>query len=77
MKLVGDGFVLLVMGQVVVFLFIGLMVLFINLTAIFVKRFLSGGEVDEFPETVRAEPEDESFAIAAAAVAVQHLRSNP
>ena len=77
MKLVGDGFVLFVLGQAVVFLFIGLMVLFINVSAFFVKRFLLAGEVETFQPTALDEAEDEGPAIAAAAVAVQQLRSNP
>jgi Na+-transporting methylmalonyl-CoA/oxaloacetate decarboxylase gamma subunit len=76
MKLVGDGFVLFVLGQAVVFLFIGLMVLFINVSAFFVKRFLASGEAEVFQETAVDTDEDEGPAIAAAVVAVEQLRAN-
>lgn len=80
MKLTGDGFVLLILGQAMVFLFLGLMVLFINCSAAFVKRFLPSEEVEVFAETPDAAAEeafDEAPAIAAAVIAVHQLRSTP
>jgi Na+-transporting methylmalonyl-CoA/oxaloacetate decarboxylase gamma subunit len=76
MKLVGDGFVLFVLGQAVVFLFIGLKVLFINVSAFCVKRFLTTGDEEVLQDTDIDAVEDEGPAIAAAVVAVEQLRAN-
>jgi sodium pump decarboxylase gamma subunit len=72
MKLVGDGFVLFVLGQTVVFLFIFLMVGFINLTAAILRRFESGTE--GAAETVAED--GEAAEVAAAVAAVQQSRAN-
>ncbi|MFO7534980.1 MAG: OadG family transporter subunit [Kiritimatiellia bacterium] len=79
MKLTGDGFTLLLLGQAMVFLFLGLMVLFINGSAAFVKRFLLREETELFEERHEqpavAADDDTDLEIAVAAVAVQHLRA--
>jgi sodium pump decarboxylase gamma subunit len=79
MKLTGDGFTLLILGQTVVFLFLGLMVLFINGSAAFVKRFLPAGEMEVFEELHEqpavAAADDGDVEIAVAVAAVQHLRA--
>jgi sodium pump decarboxylase gamma subunit len=77
MKLVGDGFVLLVLGQLVVFLFLGLMVLYIEVTAYAVKRFSKAEELEIFPEgiTDTVDDSDEDLEVAAAVAAVEKHRS--
>jgi sodium pump decarboxylase gamma subunit len=71
MKLVGDGFVLLVLGLSVVFLFIFIMVGFINVTAAILRRFETAQPVVEgAPVDV-----DDETEIAAAAAAVQAFRA--
>ena len=71
MKLVGDGFVLFVLGQTVVFLFIFLMVAFINITAAILRRF--EGEPEIVSELT---DDDEAAEVAAAVAAVQQSRAN-
>lgn len=77
MKLVGDGFVLLVLGQTVVFLFLGLMVLYIVVAAAAVKRFSPSEELEIFPDgiTDNVDDTDEGADVAAAVAAVEKHRS--
>ncbi len=76
MKLVGDGFVLLILGQAMVFLFLGLMMWLINATAWVVQRF-AAQPVDANAENAPAETDDEPAVAAAVAVAVQQFRAAP
>ncbi len=76
MKLVGDGFVLLVLGQVVVFLFLGLMVMFIQTTAWFVKQFLHPGEAVFSQNPSLPLAEEVGAEIAAATAVIQHVRAH-
>jgi len=65
MKLVGDGVVLMVLGQAVVFVFLGLMVGVVRAIAWLLERVSAPPE----PAAVSAPPPDESEAVVAAAVA--------
>jgi Na+-transporting methylmalonyl-CoA/oxaloacetate decarboxylase gamma subunit len=76
MKLVGDGFVLLVLGQAVVFLFIFLMVAFINVNAALLKRFKLDKDIGFVEEEPVVESVDDAAEIAAAVAATQTFRAN-
>ena len=73
MKLVGDGVVLMVLGQAVVFVFLGLMVGVVRAIAWLMQRVAAPPE----PATASAPPPDEEneAVIAAAVAAVRRFRA--
>jgi sodium pump decarboxylase gamma subunit len=76
MNLLADGLVLLLLGQTVVFLFLGLMVLAIRLTAVLIARWAPSQTAPPSPPPVSAPPKEESAEIPAAIAAALHRHRN-
>ena len=76
MKLVGDGFVLLVLGQAMVFSFLGMLVITVMSTAWVVKRFFLPAP-EPAPESIAVEADEEAALAAAIATAVNRYRASP
>jgi len=76
MNLLADGLVLLLLGQTVVFLFLGLMVLAIRLMAPLIARWTPAPAAPPPPPPASAPPAEESADIPAAIATALHLHRN-